>query len=103
MINQIVGLFLPSIIGTVKCKKLFGTAANTSTYIERYFVLVLLTNLISYAVSIWIFKQPGFEFTNQFTFKYIMLSSVVAYLLPIIGKLICSNFNINLVVKKNEK
>ena len=103
MINQIIGLFLPSIIGIIKYKKLFGNVENTSSYIELYLLLVLLTNIVSYAISIWLFKQPGFEFTNQFTVKYILLSSFIVYLLPIIGKLICSNFSVDIVVKKNEK
>ena len=101
--NQIIALFLPSIIGNIKCTREFGETKEKRIYFERYFILVLVTNLISYAISIWLLKQPHFEFTNQFTFKYLLLSTVISYMLPIIGKFIKTNFNINVVVKKNEK
>ena len=103
MINQIIGLFLPSVIGNLKCTHIFGEAEKNRNYIERYLLLVLVTNIISYVISIWIFRQPGFEFTNQFTVKYMLLSTVISYLLPIVGKFLKVNFKINLVVKKNEK
>ena len=91
MMNQIIALFLPSIIGNIKCTREFGETKEKRIYFERYFILVLVTNLISYAISIW------------FTFKYLLLSTVISYMLPIIGKFIKTNFNINVVVKKNEK
>ena len=103
MINQLMGLLLPSIIGNIKCTHIFGEAKEKRNYIERYLILVLLTNIVSYTISIWLFRQPGFEFTNQFTIKYLLLSIVISYLLPVVGKFMKTNFNINLVVKKNEK
>ena len=102
MINQIIGLFLPSVIGNIKCSSSFGEAKDKRNYIERYLVLVLFTNILSYTASIWLFKQPGFEFTNQFTVKYLILSTIISYLLPIVCKFLKTNFNINVVVKKNE-
>lgn len=103
MINQVMGLLLPSVIGNIKCTNMFGEPKEKRIYLERYFILVLVTNLISYAISIWLFKQPGFEFTNQFTVKYLLLSTIISYLLPVVGKFIKTNLNLNLVVKKNEK
>lgn len=101
--NQLMALLLPSIIGLKQCDKYYGKAKDLKCIIERYLICVMFTNILSYTTSIYIFGQPDFIFTNQFTVKYLILSSFFAYLLPIIYKFIKNNININIKVKKNEK
>ena len=101
--NQLISIFIPSIIGLKQCDKIFGEAKNKRNLIERYLTCVLCVNFILYAIVIYIFKQPDFIFTNQFTLKYLALSSVLSYVLPIIGKLLKDNINLDIKVKKNEK
>ncbi len=103
MLNQIIGIFIPSIIGNRKYISIFGNTDNKINYVERYLIIALFTNMIAYAISIWVFNEPGFEFTNQFTVKYVILSVIISYMLPVIYEFIKSNFNLNIVVKKNEK
>ena len=101
--NQFISLLLPSIIGLKQCDKYYGKYQNIKNIIERYFICVLFVNMFSYLIVIYIFKQPDFIFTNQFTLKYLLLSTVISYLLPIIGKLLSDNIKIDFKVKKNEK
>ena len=101
--NQLMALLLPSIIGLKQCDKYYGKAKDTKSIIERYLICVLFINIFSYAITIYIFKLPFFIFTNQFTLKYIVLSIVFAYILPIIHKVIADNININIKVTNNEK
>ena len=101
--NQLIGLFLPSIIGLKKCDKHFGKYRDIKNIFERYFICVLFTNILSYLIVIYIFKQPDFIFTNTFTLKYLILSTFISYLLPIIGAFLKDNINIDIKVKKNEK
>ena len=101
--NQLISIFLPSILGLKQCNKTFGEAQSISKLIERYMVLVLAINIILYALVIYIFKQPNFIFTNQFTLKYLVLSSVLSYILPIVWKYLKDNINLDIRVKRNEK
>lgn len=101
--NQLMALLLPSIIGLKQCDKYYGKAKDKKSIIERYLICVMFINIFSYAISIYIFRQPDFIFTNQFTLKYLIMSSFFAYLLPVIYKFIDNNININIKVKKNEK
>lgn len=103
MINHIIGLLLPSIIGVHVCNQIYGDEANITKKIERYILLVLFTNLISYIFVVYVLKIAGFEFTNQFTIKYLLLSSFFAAILPIISSFWHDKLKLNVVVKKNEK
>ncbi len=101
--NQLISIFLPSIFGLKQCDKVFGEAKGRNNLIERYLTCVLCVNFILYAIIIYIFKQPDFIFTNQFTIKYLALSSLLSYLLPIVWKLLNDNIKLNIRVKKHEK
>lgn len=103
MINTLFGLLFPSLIGVKQCNIMYGEIYGIRKIIERYLGCILFINTFSYGITIYIFKQPNFVFTNQFTFKYIVLSIVVAYVIPIIGKILNDYIHIDIKVKKNEK
>lgn len=100
--NQLIGLLLPSVIGVKTYDKLYGTETSKRKIIERYLKCVLFINLISYIVTIYIFKKPEFTFTNQFTVKYIILSVVIAVIFPIVELFIHENLDIEIRVEKDE-
>ena len=101
--NQLIAFFLPSIIGLIQYNKFFEESKEFRINIQRYLECVLFTNTFSFAITIYIFKQPDFVFTNQFTLKYILLSTVLIYFYPIIKKFLSNTIRIKFKVKKNEK
>lgn len=103
LFNEIFALLLPSLVGVSECNKVFGEIHGKRNVIERYLKCILFINLFSYMITVYVFKQPYFVFTNQFTLEYAIISIVLAYLLPVLWKLISDNISINLKVKKNEK
>ena len=102
-LNQILGILLPSIVCVKQIEKTYGEAKTTKKIIERYLESILFVNLIAYMITIFIFKKPFFIFTNLFTVKYIVLSIIISYILPIIWKVIKDWVEIDLKVEKNEK
>lgn len=103
IINQIIAVFMPSILGLRLCDTLFKIEKNRLKRLETYIILVIFTNLVAYSFMVFVLKTKGFEFTNQFTVKYIILTSVISYILPIVNKFWQSKFRLNIVVKNNEK
>jgi len=103
MINNLFAVLFPSLIAVKQCNKLYGEIHGIRNVVERYLTCILFINLISYVIIIYLFKQPYFIFTNQFTLKYLILSIVIAYILPIVGKFLGDNINIDIKVKKHEK
>ena len=83
-------------------KRLMEKYGGKKELIGRYLKSVLFTNLITYILIIYVFRKPEFQFTNQFTVKYIMLALIVSYLFPIIAQLVRENFSIEIRVEKNE-
>jgi len=102
MMNQLIALLLPSIIGVKVYDKICGEEKTKRKIVERYLKCVLFINLIAYIVTIYVFKSPEFIFTNQFTVKYIILSVVIAKIFPIVEQFINENLNIEIKVEKNE-
>ena len=103
MMNQLIGLLLPSLISLERYKRIDGESRNKKIIIVRYLRSVLFNNLIAYVITIYFFRKPEFVFTNQFTVKYLILAMVIAYIFPTIEKLIKSNIEIDLKVEKNEE
>ncbi len=101
--NQIIGMLLPGFLGLKVYDNIDGEEKSILKRIERYFLLVLFTNLITFSFMVFVRNVKGFEFTNQFTIKYILLSLVIAFILPIVNKFWQDKFKVNVVVKKNEK
>ena len=101
--NQIIGLLLPSIVGLRVCDSIYGEETSFTKKLEKYLMLVLFTNLISYIFVVYVLKTKGFEFTNQFTIKYILFSSFIAFVLPVISRFWHDKIKFNVVVNKNEK
>ncbi len=103
VVNQIIGIMLPSIAGMHMYREIYGESKSIFKKIEIYLLLVLFTNLFSYSFVVYVQKNKGFEFTNQFTIKYIILSLFFSIILPIITKFWQDRIKLNVVVKKNEK
>lgn len=97
--NQLIAIFLPSVISLTHYQK----SKNNIYFIKIYLLYVLFINTLSYMILIYVFKNPNFIFTNQFTIKYIFLSTTIAYILPIICNFVTSNIKINIRIQKNEK
>ena len=103
MMNEIIALLLPSLIGVKKYENLKGQELEQRSFIEKYLEYVLFVNLFSYAITMYIFKPIDIIFTASFTIKYIILSTIIAYVLPIIEKFMNKNLDISIKVGKNEK
>ena len=102
MINQLIAILLPSLIGVKQCEKVFGEEHNRRRMIERYLKCVLYTNLATYIAIIYIFRNHDFVFMNEFTVQYILLALIITYVLPIIKKTLNENVSIKIKVEKNE-
>lgn len=102
IINQLIALILPSFIGVKAYDKVFGEEQGKKKNIIKFAKCMLLTNLIMYAIVIYIFRKPEFIFTNQFTVKYLILSLVIVHIILVIEKLIKDNIDIQIKVEKDE-
>lgn len=98
--NQILSIFLPAVFAMYIYQKINKKEINNREYIVTYFVFVLLINIISYIVSIYIFKKPEFIFTNVFTVKYLGLSSVLGVVISFITSFIEQNLEVNIRVDR---
>ena len=103
MMNQLIGLLLPSIVSLRTYDKICGEEKCIRTRLERYLKSVLFVNLLSYIITIYIFRVPNFIFTNQFTTKYVILSIAIAIIFPLVEKILKDNINVGIKVEKNEK
>lgn len=103
MINQLMCILLPSLISLKTYDKIFGEEKNIRKRIEIYLKYVLFVNLISYAITAYIFKVVEFVYTSRFIVKYLVLSIIVGVLLPIIEKVIKDNVEIGFKVENNEE
>ncbi len=98
--NQILSIFLPAMFAMYIYQKINKKETNNQKCIITYFVFVLIINIISYCVSIYAFGKPYFTFTNVFTFKYLVLSSVVGAIVSYAMSFIEKNLDINIRVDK---
>ena len=92
MINQIMAMFLPSIIALKMHNKLEEQEEKLRKEVETYFVYVMFINIISYAIVIYLFKQPNIVFTPVFTIKYVVIAILAAIIIPIIEKVVIKPF-----------
>ena len=98
ILNQIMAVLLPSIID-VKTKQ-----KRVIEIILNYIKALLIVNFVAYIIIIYITKNSGFVFTNEFTVQYMIIAIIVAVIYPIIGKAIQDNIEIKIEVeKKNEE
>lgn len=101
--NQILSIFLPAVFALYVYQRINKKELNNKEAIVHYFIFVLLINIVSYLVTIYIFKRPEFIFTNVFTVKYLMLSSLLGVIFSFLISFIEKNFEISIRVDKNEK
>lgn len=98
--NQILSIFLPAVFGLYVEQKINKEKIGTKECIIKYFVYVLIINIISYLISIYAFGKPYFTFTNVFTVKYLCLSSGVGAIVSFVISYIEKNIEINIRVDK---
>lgn len=103
MINQIIGILLPSFVSLKVYDKIEKEENSVRERVEKYLRSVLFVNLLSYIITIYIFRIPNFTFTNQFTTKYLILSIIIAILFPVIEKIIKDNLKVEIKVEENEE
>lgn len=103
IINQLMALLLPSVITIKVYEMLEGEENRVQKIIKKYMKALLITNLLSYLIVIYIVRTKEFIFTNQFTVKYMILSIVIAIVYPIIEKIIRTNIGIEIGVEKQHE
>lgn len=109
IINTLLGLFLPALVFTEIENEING---NRNKMKENYIYYLFFINIISYAVTIFIFNNIFFTFENRFTIKYLILSFAAGVLILFIKrstlpasiiKIFRENILIELKVEKNEQ
>lgn len=95
IINQIIAIFLPTII-SMKILKI-----EREKNIFKYLELVLIVNFLIYCILVFVLKQVYFEFTNQFTIKYILVSIIMNVLISIIELAMKKNVSFSIETEKN--
>ncbi len=101
--NQIISFFLPAFFAVYIFQKINNKEMSNQECIIKYFTFVLIINILSYFVSIYIFGKPYFIFTNVFTLKYLLLSLIEGVIISFLVSFIEKNIEINIRVDKNEK
>lgn len=101
MINELICVLLPSIISLKMYDKIFGEEKDIIKRIEVYLKYVLLVNLITDAITTFVFKVFEFVYTSQFIVKYLALSIIIGIILPIIERIIKDNIKIGFKVEDN--
>lgn len=101
--NELLSLFLPAVFAVYLYQKINKKELSNKNTIIYYLIFVLLINIASYLISIYVFKRPDFIFTNVFTFKYLILSLVIGIFFSFVISFIEKNFEITVEVDKNEK
>ena len=72
--NQILSIFLPAVLGLYVEQRIKKKEKSTKDSIIKYFIFVLIINIVSYLISIYAFGKPYFIFTNVFTLKYLCIN-----------------------------
>lgn len=98
--NQIISIFLPAVFAMYIYKGINKTERTNQESIIRYFTFVLMINIASYLVSVYIFGNIDFIFNSLFTVKYLCLSSVFAGVISVVMIFIEKNLEINIRVDK---
>ena len=101
--NQILSIFLPAVLAVYVYKGINKKEITNQEIIIRYFTFVLLINIASYLVSVYIFGNIDFIFNSLFTVKYLWMSSVFAIIIATVMSWIEKNLEINIRVDKNEE
>ena len=98
--NQILSIFLPAAFAMYVYKGINKKEITNQEMIIRYFTFVLLINIASYLVSVYIFGNIDFIFNSLYTVKYLCMSSVFATIIATIMSFIEKNVEINIRVDK---
>lgn len=98
--NQILSIFLPAVFAMYVYQGINKKEMSNQESIIRYFTFVLIINIASYLVSVYIFGNMDLIFNGLFTVKYLCLSSVFAGVISVTMSFIEKNLDINMRVEK---
>lgn len=98
--NQILSIFLPAVLGLYVEQRINKEEKSTKDSIIKYFIFVLIINIVSYLISIYAFGKPYFIFTNVFTLKYLCMASGVGIIASFVISYVEKNLEINIRVDK---
>lgn len=100
--NQVLSMLFPSSLGTIIYQKNSAKENFGQTFIG-YMINTLLTNTITILFYYYICDINKFNFTNIFTLKYILISSIISIIIGLIMTVINKFLNLKVEVTKNEK
>lgn len=98
--NQILSIFLPAVFAMYIYQGINKKEMTNQESIIRYFTFVLIINIASYLVSVYVFGNMDFVFNSLFTVKYLCLASVFAGVSSLVMSFIEKNVEINIRVDK---
>lgn len=98
--NQILSVFLPAVLAVYVYERINKKEMSKHEVVIKYFVFVLIINILSYLISIYAFGNTGFVFTNVFTVKYLCLASALGVIISFIMAFVEKNLEVNIRVDK---
>ncbi len=101
--NQFLGILLPAVFGMHVYEKITKKEIKFKEWIKKYLIFILFVNIVNYTIVIYIAKQEGFIFTNQFTLKYLILGIFVSIIISFIIAFVEKNMEVNIRIDKDEK
>lgn len=97
--NQIFAMLFPSFIALKIFSYLNQNKLKTSDLVIFYFIFNVITNLILYIITIYIFNDDIIIFTDIYTIKYLILSIILSVLSPIMMSMLLKRLNIKIQTK----
>jgi hypothetical protein len=101
--NEVMALIMPSIIALLCYSKIIRIKITFLDGICYLALFMLITNLICYAILIYLNKTLIFFFSNMFTLKYSLLATVVALIIVLGYRFLELNISINLRVESKDE
>lgn len=98
--NQILALLFPAAYGTLIYAK--NTKSEMKEVVLTYMINVTLTNAICYLFMYHMYNIKSFNFTNVFTLKYILASTIISIIFGIILTIVDKSLSLKVDVTKPE-
>lgn len=99
--NQVLALLFPAAYGTLIYAK--NTKSEMKEVVLTYMINVTLTNAIIYLFMYHMYNIKKFNFTNLFTLKYILASSIISIIFGLILTLIEESLALKVEVKDKKE
>jgi len=101
--NEILALIFPSIIAMLLYLRFMNRKINLVEIVCVAATINLITNCLSYAFMIYVWHNPGFDFSPTFTLKYSVMATVIALVVVTIFRMIELNVTIKLKVESEDE